>query len=39
MASKRPARKAAKKKVHFIPKGYHSVTLYLACKASAANRR
>lgn len=27
--------KAAKKKVHFIPKGYHSVTPYLACKDAA----
>lgn len=39
MAKKRPAPKAkkvkARKKVHFIPKGYHAVTPYLACKGAA----
>ena len=36
MAKKRPVRKARKaRKVHFIPKGYHSVTPYLACKGAA----
>jgi PhnB protein len=39
MAKKRPARKAKskvqKKKIPFIPKGYHSVTPYLACKGAA----
>lgn len=34
---KAPATKAAarRKKVHFIPKGYHSVTPYLACQNAA----
>ena len=39
MAKKRPARKirskVQKRKVSFIPKGYHSVTPYLACKGAA----
>jgi PhnB protein len=36
MAKKRPVRKARKaRKVHFIPKGYHAVTPYLACKGAA----
>jgi PhnB protein len=39
MASKRPAARKAKskvrKKVSFIPRGYHSVTPYLACKDAA----
>jgi len=30
---KKPA--ARKRKVHFIPKGYHSVTPYLACRDAA----
>jgi PhnB protein len=43
MARKRPAAKTprkgqqkARKKVSFIPKGYHSVTPYLACKGAAS---
>jgi PhnB protein len=39
MAKKRPARKAKSakaRKVHFIPKGYHAVTPYLACKGAAS---
>ena len=39
MARKRPAARRAKrkarKKVSFIPRGYHSVTPYLACKDAA----
>jgi PhnB protein len=39
MARKRPAARKAKlkarKKVSFIPRGYHSVTPYLACKDAA----
>src|SRR5687768_1934677 len=40
MAKKRTVRKAKskvqkKKKVFFTPKGYHSVTPYLACKGAA----
>ena len=34
--SKKPARKAAKKKVSFLPKGYTTVTPYLVCRGADA---